>query len=252
MALVAGKGGARHFSKPRVDADILFKILSNHSDLLSDLGPYENVSRTQACNPSGLLHVLGLVRALVQAEKSCEIHQSNLRAALTRAYQQDPALNKTKFNGGVWVGMKVERLGVILFHMRRLKNAEADLRTCAARLTSAELIQLQDVLGLIDKKSACPPALDTADKTLAERDAQAKRLKKEVSDVSVDAEGFPTCWLTPKEKKPSRRAAPCQKGKRSPFPQLIPWTMGKRSPAQLIPWQKRKLQWRSLSKRLPF
>ena len=40
------------------------------------------------------------------------------------------------------------------------------------------------------KKSACPPALDTADKTLAERDSQAKRLKKEVSDVSVDAEGL--------------------------------------------------------------
>ncbi|CAJ1433808.1 unnamed protein product [Effrenium voratum] len=216
MALVAGKGGARHFSKPRVDADILFKILSNHSDLLSDLGPYENVSRTQACNPNGLVHVLGLVRALVQAEKSCEIHQSNLRAALTRAYQQNPAVNRTKFNGGVWVGMKVERLGVILCHMRRLKNAETDLRTCAARLTSAELIQLQDVLGLIDKKSACPPALDTADKTLAERDSQAKRLKKEVSDVSVDAEGFPKCWLTPKEKKSVDTGSPLSKGEEEP------------------------------------
>ena len=80
--IYSGKDGARHFSKPKVDEGILLKILANHSPLLSDFGAYESISRNQACHPQGLVHVLGLVSALVAVEKSCETHQG----AMTRGY----------------------------------------------------------------------------------------------------------------------------------------------------------------------
>ena len=67
--IYSGKGGARHFSKPKVDEGILLKIFANHSPLISDFGAYESISRNQACHPQGLIHVLGLVSALVAVEK---------------------------------------------------------------------------------------------------------------------------------------------------------------------------------------
>ena len=51
---------------------------------------------------------------------------------MARAYQEEPSLNQTKFNGGVWVGLKVERLNVKLYRMRRLKKSDQELRVCSS------------------------------------------------------------------------------------------------------------------------
>ena len=207
--IYSGKGGARHFSKPKVDEGILLKIFANHGPLLSDFGAYESISRNQACHPQGLIHVLGLVNALVAVEKSCEIHQGAMRAAMARAYQEEPSLNQTKFRGGVWVGLKVERLNVILYHMRRLKKSDQELRVCSSKLPSADFIRLQQVLDLIDKKK--PAVLTTSEPALDQRDSTAKRLKKEVSDVSLGSEGYPKCWQTPAKKE---NDSPLSKGRK--------------------------------------
>ena len=64
---------------------------------------------------------------------------------------QDPSLNDSKFNGSVWVGSRVARISVVLFHMRRLKGSD-DMKACASRLTGAEFLQLQEVVDMIAKK----------------------------------------------------------------------------------------------------
>ena len=76
-------------------------------------------------------------------------------------YTEDPKINSTRYNGAVWVGMRTERINVILYHFRRVRNAD-DMRVCASRLTSPELLRLQKVVEDIDKKE--PPAtLDKRD-----------------------------------------------------------------------------------------
>ena len=39
---MSGKGGARHFAKPYIGPDIVFKILSDNDQILGNMGPYEN------------------------------------------------------------------------------------------------------------------------------------------------------------------------------------------------------------------
>ena len=95
------------------------------------------------------------------------------------------SLNNTQFSGAVWVGLKVERLGVLQYHMRRLANSS--LQSCAARLTGGDLEQLQEVINTIVTKEQ-PALVQRAE----EPEPQPKKLKKEISDSS----GFPKCFAT--------------------------------------------------------
>ena len=154
-----GKGGARHTPKPQVDADPLLQCFSENSELLQNLGIYEQVSQSQAAQPKGLVHCLPLLKGLLALGPTCEIHGSSLRQGVFQALLQNPSLNDSKFNGETWVGIRVERITVLLFHMRRLA-ASADLRTCASKLTGPEFLQLQEALAMVERKGqgkwSCP------------------------------------------------------------------------------------------------
>ena len=144
------KGGYRHTSKPQVDQGLLMKVFSNNSNLLGNMGIYERISRSQGCDPKGLIKLLPLIRGLVELEPTCEIHQSCLRKAIFSILLEDGALNDSKWSGAVWTGMKEERVGVLLFHLRRL--AGTDLKVAASKLTGAEYLQLQHVVETIKTK----------------------------------------------------------------------------------------------------
>ena len=191
-----GKGGARHTSKPVVDVDLLVTCLADRKDLLADLGPYEQISRNQCCNPKALLKVLPLVKGLVALEPTAEIHPGNLRQAVMQVLMEHPALNKSNWNGGLWVNVRVERVGVVLYHMRRLKQGE-DLRMCAGKLTSLEFMHLQEVIDIMEKKDNEMHALPLAKREEEEQKQPEKKLKKEISEVSLDSQGYPACFVTP-------------------------------------------------------
>ena len=184
------KGGARHTAKPEVDEGLLVSLFSEQRSLLQHMGSYERISRSQACNPKGLIDLLPLTKGLVKLEPTCEIHTQCLRKALFQVLLEHPALNNTQFSGAVWVGLKVERLGVLQYHMRRLANSS--LQSCAARLTGGDLEQLQEVINTIVKKEQ-PALVQRAE----EPEPQPKGLKKEISDSS----GFPKCFATPEPEK---------------------------------------------------
>ena len=192
------KGGNRHTKKPEVDVGLLLKALTEHSPLVADLGPYEHIGRSQSCHPKGLIKVLPLTKGLLQLSGTGEIHSQCLRQALMNLLVAQPSLNQTIYNGAVWCGSRVERLGVILFHMRRLKFG-SEMKIAAAHLTGAELQKLQEVVDMISKK----PEVEEAPLPLAKREAsddepqERRTLKKEISDVSLDSKGLPNCFNSP-------------------------------------------------------
>lgn len=185
-----GKGGARHTKKPRTEIGLLLKCFNSHISLVKDLGVYENISRNQACHPEGLFRCLPLVKGIVELEPTCEVHTGDLRAAVFQLVIHSPAVNETKFKGEIWTGIKVERLTTLLHHMRRLKSD--DMRVCAAKLTGSQLIQLQEVVNMIAKKEDPPLSL-----ALPVAEGKGRALKKEISEVSLDSQGFPKCLASP-------------------------------------------------------
>ena len=146
---MSGKGGHRNFVKSYIDPGILFDTLSRHDALLPQFGAYDHVSRNQSIDPKGLLQVLPLVKSLIKASPSCEIHSNPLRGALLQLVCSKPNLNTSKWNGTVWSNLRCERIGVVLHHMRRLKNSPEEVRKAAGKLTGAEIAQLQSVVDSI-------------------------------------------------------------------------------------------------------
>ena len=104
------KGGARHTTKPQVDTGLLYKVISPHRGLLSNMGLYETISKTQACNPKALVKVMPWIKGLVELEATAEIHGQNLRQAIFQLLMDEPSLNDSKWAGGTWVSLRVERL----------------------------------------------------------------------------------------------------------------------------------------------
>ena len=63
-----GKGGARHFAKPTTDAGLLLKTLKENVSHVLDMGVYETLSRTGACNPKGLVENADLLYAVIAVD----------------------------------------------------------------------------------------------------------------------------------------------------------------------------------------
>ena len=100
--------------------------------------------------------------------------------------------------------------------MRRLRLS-CDLKACASKLTTAEFLQVQEVVGLMEKKPDLQEASALAlvqreePSPLVERevpqepDKPRKKLKVSISDVSVDSQGLPKMFGTP---EPSAAGSP--------------------------------------------
>ena len=104
----------------------------------------------------------------------------------------------------------MERITVLLFHMRRLA-ASADLRACASKLTRPDFLKLQDTLALVERKGQQQMELPLVEREAEEESTERRQLKKNISEVSVDSNGFPKALATP-AKEPSEAEAPLVKG----------------------------------------
>ena len=110
-----------------------------------------------------------------------EVHTGAMRQALSNILADNPAINATKFNGSVWVNLRQERLTTLLAHFRRL----GEMRKRAQKLTAAEFLHLQEVVDKANEKAS------------QEENLGKRKLKKEVSDASLDEDGFPKCFSSP-------------------------------------------------------
>lgn len=190
-------GGARHFKKPSVDADVLFTELNTHRDMLQNLGSYERHSRGSPPCAKGLVALLDLVKALLKVESCSEIHSSCLRKALQDVLKQKPALNTTVFAGKIWVNFRAERLGCILTHVRTLARCNETLQQCAMELTAIEFLKLQEVVQMVTLRNpleaaALVPAVSAGTAQLTAPLARKLVAHDSIDDMfQLDDSGFP-------------------------------------------------------------
>ena len=215
----AGKGGPRHFSKPWVDPDVLLKVFSEQKNLIRSLGSYEVISRQSAPSPEGILQCHDLVKGLLLAEKTAELHPNPVRTALVQLLSSEPSLNNSKFRGEVWASNKQTRICCLLYHVRKL--ADTNSASAAAKLTSPEYVRLQSLLELVqpkesaadaglakgeivEKKKSTLPLASFEKRKAAEEPASstAKKLQKHDSDASTDSKGFPKMFASSSEGSP--------------------------------------------------
>ena len=141
------------------------------------------ISRNQTVDPKGLMHCFPLLDDLIKLSKTAEIHSQPIRQAFLKLLQENPNINDTKFNGSVFVNLKADRIGVLLCHLRRLK-IQGDMGACASKLTSAEF-------GLLQK------LVDSVETKVSPQEKAPRKLKKELSEVSQDSKGYPSCLKSP-------------------------------------------------------
>ena len=173
-----------------MDIGLLLETMKKHESLLKHFGPYSAISANQAVDPKGPIHCLGLLEDLVKLSPTAEIHPGPLRQALLKMLDGNPWLNDSRFNGGVWVNLKSERIGIILKHVRRVKGQD-DVKNLASKLTAAEFTLLK---GLVDK-------VKTKEQLDEEQEKGTKRKLKKEDRKTVTfpgcSSGYPKCLLSP-------------------------------------------------------
>ena len=143
---MAGKGGARHFSKPLIDQGLLYQVFAEHKDLVFNLKGYELLSGNSAHNPLAMHQVLPLIDALVDLESSAEIHAQTMRSALLHLITREPELNTSDYNGSVFVNLRADRISVVLHHVRRLARAKTMPSSVIGSLTATQFKELNKTL----------------------------------------------------------------------------------------------------------
>ena len=232
---MCGRGGARHHSKPYIETGLLFKCLKKHEDLVVEMKGYEVLSSNSGVDPRAILHMLPLALDLVELEPACEIHPQPLRACLLQMITDKPS----KCKGSVFVNLRAGRLGILLCHVRKLCRGFG-VQACVSNLTGLEYTWLQDTLKKVkfqEQPSACsfkkeggeePLRKGISKESLKKENGsekilkkelqsvtrgespeplkkEAKKLKKTVSDVSLDSDGWPKLLASPKK---SEEASP--------------------------------------------
>ena len=212
-----GKGGKLHFSKPLVDGGLLFKAFQSNAELLRDMGEYESISRAGSPSYEGLVRNAPLLEELLVLQPAAELHPQPVKAALLRLLNADSSLNATQFNGQVWINLRQERLCTILCHVRKAARDPNTLQQAALKLNGRDMMALKKVIGLV----SLPLEKGLTEDLGVEREAQietsfaqpasvasfsqqttlyptdggqlggSRTLKKVVSEVSVDSDGFP-------------------------------------------------------------
>ena len=188
------RGGARHFAKPYVEPSLLLKTLSDYTQLVMDLGPYESVSKSGAINAKGLVHCRHLLEDLLKLSPSGEIQSSGLRTSLMSLLTQTPEVNNTRFNGSTWANMRQERFATLLAHLRKVAREEQALKVCASKLTGNEFAKLRELAKKVKIKEDDP----------CEKGAKAM---DDSCSVELDEKGYPVMLATP----PGEKAALCDR-----------------------------------------
>jgi len=215
-----GRGGAKHRAKPMVDLGLLFKCLDYNVDLVKDLGIYEHVSKNGGLEPRGLLALAPLLMGLLKLESSAEIHAQALKSALLQLLLTDAQVNNSKYVGNVWATLRCERIGTVLFHLRRLARGDpSDLKKCTCQLTTSEFLKVKELMDMVrfdePLRKGAPEVMDAATVHYDEDTTGATRaLCPRVSDVSVDSDGFPSI-LKGAPATPPEAPQPLKKGEES-------------------------------------
>ena len=195
------RGGPKHRMKVDVDEGLLVKMFVAHQSVLQHLGVYENVSRSMHVDGPGLMFLYSFLWDVILLCPSAEPRESSMRNAFMTMVTMFPKINETKFNNGTWAQLRTERMVTILYHVRRLKREESRLAQIASRLNGPELQKLKDLLRQIELRlpSGCSKdSLSSESQSVLPSPSTSPRiLKRKISEVSVDEDGFPNMLRSP-------------------------------------------------------
>lgn len=215
----APKGGARRSLVPPVSSQDLQNIFDTAIEKLGasafDLGPYNSLKSTQACSAAGLEKNAHYLKEFGKISKG-EIQTGQLKEALLRYGKSH---NKSEWKDDLWAGKLASQFVCLMAHCRRLGREPEKLRQCFKQATGTERQAIEELLSLKAWKKASGSSTTSKSsplkKSLAKKDEEnackkARTLKEQVSDISLDSQGFPAMLKSPakeKEELPAREAA---------------------------------------------
>ena len=181
----------RRKSFPEVDQNALDDALDSHIRQVGvkealNLMDYRHLQPQQAEIPRAIFKLHPLIKALVQVSPSAEIKYRNLKHSLTVAVHKFGAelLNQYwEVEASLLPGRAADSILVLLKHWRRVTASPTSWERFGAKLDTA---QLQVLTGLYKKTG----------KTIFCVASGTRKLKKEVSDVTIGSDGWPAMLAT--------------------------------------------------------
>ena len=146
---LGSKGGARRSPVKPVDEGILMTIFSDHKDMIVSLGIYDHISRPQSPVGPGLAKCAPLLKRLLMAAPAAELPVTASRNAFQRVLLSNPGLNDSVFNMNTYAGQRVDRICVMMNHVRRLagdKTGKA-LQACGTKMRGIRPSSFEDAVG---------------------------------------------------------------------------------------------------------
>ena len=77
------------------------------------------------------------------------MHSKPLKNALLQLFALHPEVNGSKFNGDTWA-LRVERLTVVMSHLRYLARHDEALIKASSKLTAVQYLHLKEVVAQIE------------------------------------------------------------------------------------------------------
>ena len=150
-----------------------------------------------------------LIKRLVSCSTG-EIPGGQLKQAILK---YGPSHNKSNYKDDLWAGQLASQFICPLSHWRRAKGNKQKLEQCLKQATGAQRSSIMELMQL--KAGACKraqlPLQSSTSQSLACEQADDKKeieearprrtLKVEISDVSLDSQGFPLMLSSPQKKK---------------------------------------------------
>ena len=193
-----GRGGSKHKPAPLVDESRIAVVLGKHKDLVADMKQYENVGRSQNPNGPGLMLLFDFLSDLIALSPSALLPPAATKMALMTLLVNNPKMNSTPYNSGVWVGARLERITTLMYHLRKLKREDSKLRQVAYSLNGEDLAKLTDLLESFQLEPEGDEGIAStvlcSDRSTVQSIDEAcapRRLKRMSSDISLDEHGFP-------------------------------------------------------------
>ena len=191
------RGGANRKPWPKVDDSIILKIFEENIGDIMNAEDYESISLPMASFGPGIVKKSKLIRAILLACPCGGVPAGAAKKAIEKIVTVKPELNTSLWNTSVFAGQRLERILVLLAHVRRLAQEGFRLQQCALKCTGPEVATIKELVKLIDVEWS--KQHDTAtmyyDPLLQDGDPMASRdLKRE---VSVDEDGYPKLLSNP-------------------------------------------------------
>ena len=181
---MSARGGAKHKPSPVVDVGKLSEVFGKHKAVIADFGCYEHINRSQAAKGLGIVSLYDFLKDMLKLCPSADMPGSCARSAMISLIVQEPTLNKTIYNSSIWAGTRCERLGTILYHLRRLAREEDRFRQAALQMPGIELTKLKELCAMVALDESSDVSMGIAQCVNSDDEAT-------IAYPDLDEDGFP-------------------------------------------------------------